>query len=328
MQIARVTPAEHSEFLALINAEIRPDRAKTNAWEDFPVVLGPKNSEFQLVARDDDGALVGGIACLIRQVVTTCGSLDVGGIGSVVTRPDRRGRGISTALQNEILAVLRRKEVPLAVLWTDQPEIYAGRGFTAAGWEAHVDLSGMEFAAEGSGGRIRDYRDPDAEAVEALFRLHPCRTERLPGDSRALYGMPGTRGLVLETEDKGVAAALFCGKGADFPGYVTEWSGARDEVLTLLGEAAGRGWADHLLAPAGTEALVNHLVDRGATWCAHPSGQWAVLDPDRLVALCAAAGAPVPDDRNDAASWLGTVDAAGAIRPGPIGVAIWGFDSV
>jgi GNAT superfamily N-acetyltransferase len=327
MHIANPGPGEHAGFRKLVNAEIRPDHGTTSAWDDFPLILDPANSGWTLVARTAEGAVVAGLAALIREYTTNCGRISVAGLGSVVTHPDHRGQGLSRALQDEMVARLRRQKVPLAVLWTDKPEIYAGRGFTTAGWEHHVVLDGADLPPDT---RARAYVDSDADAVAALYAAHRWRTVRRPGDDARLYGMPGTRGLVAVDAADAVTAACFCGKGADFPGYVTEWSGALDRVVGLLGVVVERGWADHLLAPPGSEALVDALASRGASWFANPSGQWCVLDPAGLAKAARAAGVAPPADANaaDAAAWLGRVDSEGLPQPGPLHLAVWGFDSV
>ncbi|MBE0564735.1 MAG: GNAT family N-acetyltransferase, partial [Krumholzibacteria bacterium] len=266
MQIATATAGDHAGFRALVDAEIRPDRAKTHAWDDFPLVLDPANAPWTLVARAPDGSVAAGLAALIREHTTTLGPLRVAGLGSVVTRPEFRGQGLSTALQEAMLAKLERQDVPLAVLWTDRPEIYAGRGFAAAGWEHHADLGGVSFTAAPPELAVRTYRPADAEAVAALFARHPWRTVRQPGDAARLYGMPGTRGLVAEDPAGRVIAAVFCGKGADFPGYVPEWDGPPQAVLPLLAEARQRGWAEAVLVPAGGETLLERLAALGAGW--------------------------------------------------------------
>ena len=329
MQITRVTPSEHSEFLDLVNAEIRPDRAKSNAWDDFPIILDSNNLEQMLIIKDEEGRIAAGIAGLIRQFRTSCGNLYVGGVGSVVTRPDCRGRGFSKALQIEMLDLLRRKNVPLAVLWTDQPEIYAGRGFIAAGWEVHVDLDEADFAAAPDiKGEIREFRPEDSAAVEALYMEHSSQTIRSEGDSRRLYSMPGTHGLVLAGSDDVPRAAVFCGKGADFPDYVTEWSGTQELVVSLLARARDRGLARHVLVPVGADFIVNTLVDLGASWAAHHSGYWAILDSTALQACCTDDLVDSGQDTDDPRFWLGTIDDSGNPVPGPLGIAVWGFDSV
>ena len=185
MHIATITPERHAEFLDLVDAEIRPDRAKTHAWDDFPLILSPANAAWTLAATAPDGRLAGGIACLIREYSTTSGKVPVAGVGSVVTHPEYRGRGVSTALQNALLTRLRGKNVPLAVLWTDRPEIYAGRGFAPAGWERHVDLAEADLPTELPAGFVaRPFAPGDADAVAALYDRHSLRTIRAPGSRR------------------------------------------------------------------------------------------------------------------------------------------------
>lgn len=328
MEIAGLTLAQHAEFLALVDAEIRPPHAGTRAWEDFPLVLGAGNLAWQIGAVDEDGRLAGGLAILVRTFATSCGDVRVAGIGSVVTRPDCRGRGLSSRLQSEALALLARKEVPLAALWTDRPEIYSGRGFLPAGWEWHADLIPATLPETApAGATVRAWTPADARAAAALYDQHRWRTRREPGDAQRLYGMPGTRGLVAETA-AGIEAALFCGKGADFPQYVTEWAGEPGAVACLLTAAQRTGWADQVLIPAGGEAMAEYLAAAGAAVRAAPSACWAVVRPDLLASVVTSAGGTVPAEERRAPGWLGSVDEEGLVVPGPLTVAVWGFDSV
>lgn len=329
MKIARVDETERTEFLSLVNAEIRPGRANSTAWEDFPLILGPQNHEFQLVCRAPDGRIAGCIACLIRDLKTSCGVMPVAGVGSVVTHPDFRGKGVSTALQIELLDLIKGKNVPLAVLWTDQPEIYSGRGFAPAGWEIHAQLEGLCLPeGELSGLRVRDFSAADVSAVETLYLKHPFATLRQPGDSSALYTMPGTSGLVAVDKDDTVLAAVFCGKGADFPDYITEWDGPHDLVVKLCATARDRGLASQVLIPSGEESLVNSLVDHGASWFPLASGYWKILDIEALSEAVSHSGQALPANLDDPAGWLGSIDEQGHPLVGPLTLAVWGFDSV
>ncbi len=329
MQIASITPARHAEFLALVDAEIRPDRAKTHAWDDFPLILSPENADWTLVATAPNGQIVAGLACLIREFTSSCGKIPVAGIGSVVTRPEFRGQGLSSALQDALLKRLRRKNIPLAVLWTDKPEIYAGRGFTAAGWEMHVDLDGADLPpGVPPGFVVREFATPDADSVQSLYERHQLRTLRQPGDAAKLYNMPGTRGLVVTGDGNEIVAAIFCGKGADFPAYVAEWSGPLALVTVLLAEAVRRAWARYVLCPPGGQQLVTRLIEAGASAFANPGGLWSVLQPDGLSRYLQASGAGAPARVADAAAVLGGVSTAGEPILGPLTIGIWGLDSV
>ncbi|PJA75332.1 hypothetical protein CO151_06890 [bacterium CG_4_9_14_3_um_filter_65_15] len=327
MQIDKPSAAEHAEFLRLVDAEIRPDRAKTHAWEDFPLILHDSNRDSVLIARDETGRIAGGIAGLIREFSSDYGPVAVAGIGSVVTHPDFRGRGISRRLQENLLAEFAPRSVPLAVLWTDQPEIYAGRGFHAAGWEFHLNIQDADLpTALGSEKRIRPLQGSDVGAVSRLYDQHPCRTLRRPGDAEALYMMPGTRGLVLEGA-AGVEAVVFCGKGADFPGYIGEWDGDASGVLMLLEHARRENLAHNILVPAGEEVFAETLVKSGAGWAVRTSGFWRVLDQAGLSRLCGVAVLSA-DEAHPPTYWLGDVNDQGGIRPGILKIGVWGFDSV
>jgi GNAT superfamily N-acetyltransferase len=323
MAIRTIEAAEHAAFVAFLNAGMRPEGSATRADDDFPVVLAPDNLE-GLWGLEDARGWAAGLAVLVRPFATSTGSVDVAGIGSVVTRRDRRGEGLSRQIQHHVLQELATRGVPLAVLWTDQPEIYAGRGFKPAGWEYHVDLAGVDLAAADPPALVRPFRPEDTDAVVARYADHPFHTRRRALDHARLYSMPGTRGLVLERAGAVVAYA-FCGKGADFPGYVAEWGGNAEPVLTLLAAVRDRGLAHRVLVPAGREDLLEAALARGAGTAVVPSGLWTVLRPD-LLARCT--GIESPADPVDAAAWLGSVDADGLPVPGRLALAVWGFDSV
>jgi predicted N-acetyltransferase YhbS len=329
MEIRTVASDEHTDFLALVDAEIRPAGAATRAADDFPLILGPENRDGQLVAVED-GRLLGCLAFLVRPFTTTWGTLPVAGVGSVVTRPEARGCGVSRRLQEAALVRLRRQDVPLAVLWTDRPEIYAGRGFRPAGVEYHVDLTRAELGAPPPWLRVVPFTPDRAAVVAEIYADHPLRTLRRSGDAEQLYAMRGTRGRLALDADGIVLAHVFCGKGADFPGYVLEWGGDREVVLALLGQAAAEGLARHVLVPQGGEDLVDRLVDCGGAWFAQPSGCWSVVQPAALARRGREHGWVPPEgaDLGEPGLWLGRVGADGQPEPGPLGVAVWGFDSV
>jgi predicted N-acetyltransferase YhbS len=329
LEIRNVTAAERAAFLALIDTELRPPGATTSALDDFPIALGLGNRSGQYVAVDD-GEVVGCLACLIRPFVTSAGVIDVAGIGSVVTAKHRRGEGLSARLQTHAMRRIRAAGVPLVVLWSERPELYARRGFRAAGVEYHVDLERCElgeFAA--NEGPIRPFETGDIPTIATLYQQHALRTERALAETASLYRMPGTQGLVYAPEPD-VRAYIFCGKGADFPGYVCEFGGDPGAVAALLARARTLGYASHVLVPQGATALLTLLADRRARWSARPSGLWAVAAADRLPATTTAATEIATGDpaAADPRVWLGHVDETGCAHPGAFDVAVWGFDSV
>jgi hypothetical protein len=330
--IRTLTPAELPDYLAFLEAGMRPRGAKTRAADDFPIALSAGNLP-GLYGSWEDGELVAGLAVLVRDLATNAGPLPVAALGSVVTRADRRGEGHSRRLQAAVLADLTRQGVPLAVLWTDRPDLYAGRGFHAAGWEHHADVGSA--ALDGflaPGWKCRPYAGDDLAAVVDLYGRHVWRTLRLAADHGRLYGMPGTRGLLVHDDHDRLQAYAFAGKGEDFTDYVAEWGGEPEAVAAVLAETVHRGWARRVLLPQGSEGLIALLDRQGAPRFAVASGLWAILDPEALsravLARVPAAVLPAPERRADPGAWLGEVAAAGEVRPGPLRTAIWGLDSV
>lgn len=323
MIMRTVKPGERDRLLELVESRLRRPGAPTGPADDFPLALGEANGDWQLVI-EENGQFLAGLTGLVRPCFTSAGELEVAAIGSVVTAEAAQGRGLSRRLQEAMLARLAAAAVPLTVLWSDRPEVYASRGFAAAGVEFHLDLQYWRGPDAPAGAVIRPFAMPDCAGVAGLHALHPYRTCRAAGDAVRLYTMPGTRGWVLEpAPGAGVAAYAFCGKGQDFSGWILEWGGAPDLVTPLLTHLRATAGARWLLAPQGTEGMVARLAAAGARGAACASGLWRVTDGARLAEF--AGGDPRSTVARD---WLGGVDASGQIRPGPLRLAIWGFDSV
>lgn len=322
MTIRTVRPGERGRLLALVESGLRRTGSPTGPADDFPLALGEANRDWQLVV-EEEGEFLAALACLIRPCVTSAGELPVAAIGSVVTAASAQGRGLSRRLQAEVLARLGEQGVPLAVLWSDRPELYRARGFASAGVEFHVELDGWRSPDAPPDAVVRPYAQGDAAAVATLHARHPYRTRREPGDDALLYGMPGTRGWVLEMSAGAAPTAYaFCGKGQDFPDWILEWGGEPSAVAVLVAHLYVHAAARWLLAPQGAQEMAARLAAGGARVVARPSGLWCVTSASRLATLV---GGTARD--RAACMWLGRVDESGLPRPGPLQLAVWGFDS-
>jgi len=335
MQIRPISPPEHGELLALVDDELRPAGAVTRAVEDYPVALDLANQE-DLWVLEEGGEIAACLACLVRPFVTSLGELQVAAIGSVVTRPKWRGQGLSSRLQGEVLTQLRERQVTLAVLWSDHPEWYLGRGFEPAGVEYHLDLAHWQPSSPDGrdilDARVRSFRADDISAVGRLYRCHQYHTRRSELDDRRLYNMRGTRGLVLADRQDNVLAYAFCGKGADFPAYVHEWGGEPWQVAVLLQRLHAISAVHRVLVPQGAESLLARLTHEGCSWFSHCCGLWCVLNSSLLLERAAERlpneNFSIPENPQSAVTWLGCVDNGGHVVTGPCQLAIWGFDSV
>lgn len=85
-----------------------------------------RNTRLALV----DGHVVANVQVHRRPVHYGVSRLTMGGIGHVATHPDFRGQGLSTALLNEAIGLMRQDGYHLSLLYTGINEFYARLGWT------------------------------------------------------------------------------------------------------------------------------------------------------------------------------------------------------
>jgi predicted acetyltransferase len=84
----------------------------------------------------DDGKIVAHVACIDQEVIIEGGTIRVGGVSSVATKPGYRGRGLMTELLNRASSFMRSQGYPLSDLGGDRLR-YGRFGWETAGikWE-------------------------------------------------------------------------------------------------------------------------------------------------------------------------------------------------
>ncbi|MFE7469430.1 GNAT family N-acetyltransferase, partial [Streptomyces sp. NPDC057499] len=202
----------------------------------------------------------------------------VGGIGSVATRPEARGRGLVRLLLAAAERAMLAEGCAWSLLFTGTPGVYRG-----SGWEEFpsVCFEGRLAPVPAAGEfRVRAAAGPDAPRVAELHRAYnadrPLSTVRAPGDWAvrvpAWYGpLDGT--LVAEDPRTGELAGWLVAQPEGEWLEVREFAGAPEclgELLAAAGErgrAAGTGRARVRLPdePAVTGALPRLLADARRT---------------------------------------------------------------
>jgi len=284
---------EYDRIVAFVD-EAFGRRPEASLVHDFPTALGRSNLQHLFVGTIDD-TLVTAAAALVRTWQTSVGPLRTACLGSFFTPAAFRGRGYSAALQQWALERLADEGVDWAVLWTQQPELYRGRGFRTLGRELHGRLEDIDLGSVPGGYAVREARKDDVPALLALYRRHRWRAERDASDF-ALHLDPRTSRILVLENGTGVEAYAAVGKGKDFVDYVHEYAGEPALVHALWGAARERG-ARFVLVPDGAEA---YLSGRGEAVPRRmqPAAMGRAILPDNL-----------PRDL-DTISW-----------------AAWGFDS-
>ncbi|MFF2014165.1 GNAT family N-acetyltransferase [Streptomyces sp. NPDC058195] len=175
----------------------------------------------------------------------------VGGIGSVATRPEARGRGLVRQLLAAAERTMRAEGCAWSLLFTGTPGVYRG-----SGWEEFASgcVEGRLAPAPATGEfPVRAATGTDAPEVAALHREYnadrPLSTVRAPEDWAvrvpAWYGpLDGT--LVAEDPRTGALAGWLVARHEGEWLEVREFAGAPECLGDLLATAGERGRAEGL----------------------------------------------------------------------------------
>lgn len=282
MTFSYSTPAplssdDWSSLLTLLST-VHP---QTHAWDyvsEYPLMLNRENISHCYGIKDAaTGQLVCHIGTLRRTLQLDGYSLTVAIIGSVATHPEHRGTGLASQLLQYVHMNLRSQGIGMAFLWSDSRRLYEQMGYQAVG-RAHVfGMTRVPVAPLTVGEEVR--RPSEAELVYLSEPRKPKRGfERSRSEQLRLHSIPNLEVWVLMREGQWVAA-LYIGKGSDFPDIVHECLGERADIEKLLVHAYWkRGQRLGLLTdenPAGLMPLASSL---GWPSMDVPQAQVAILD--------------------------------------------------
>lgn len=217
------------EALALLERVLR---AGAPYAAECPLVFDAR-APGRVIEIKPDGVVRSACTVLERELVMPHARIPAGFIGSVVTDPDHRGRGLATQALDAAEKDLHSRGCLLAMLWPNEPGFYERRGWRAIGAERDFVLSPSICEALPDASQVRLRVPDDDEAIHELYGLHPERVERTEAETHALLGCPDMEVLVCERWGRTVAYSCL-GRGADFHDVVHEWAGDAQAVLALL----------------------------------------------------------------------------------------------
>jgi len=251
---------------------------------EYPLVFDPA-FDGELIVAEEDGSPRAACALVVRELVLPDVRLQVGLIGSVVTAPAWRGRGLASRVLAHAEARGLERGCLATLLWADDPGFYRRRGYAEVGTERDFLLEPCASRGLPPPSGVRAARPGDAAAIHALYAAHLARVERDRAETRALLACPGMR--VLVREGKSGAAAYACmGRGADLQGVVHEWAGAADDVAALArAHLEQHGRPIVVMAPPGASALEGALRSAGALASEGVLGMGKLLDLGRALEL-------------------------------------------
>ena len=239
----------------LLNAGF-PVEEGASFFDDFPV-WGQDTPEIDRVGIRDEGGrwiAAGGLReCSMIAGVGPDGrdqNHQIGIVGGIVTDPGFRGQGLAGQIVAELLALARKRDLPVVVLFGSVTPLYQRLGFVNFGRQARIPLH-SEFK-----GNITQQLTVTSVYPEGLDRFFLNRTQGLRVMPEDLGWIRAHRHVEWVTAGPADAPEAFAavGKGIDLQGIVHEVGGSPEAVRQLLNGVAHSSPSCELLANA-------HLID-------------------------------------------------------------------
>jgi GNAT superfamily N-acetyltransferase len=255
---------EFTDFVNFLSGQLRPTQ-KWSIADEYPLAIQGANLNNVRVIRDDKIFLS---AAVMKPLVikSPAGLFKVAAIGSVVTAPEHRNRGLSRQILDDCLAAGKAHGCDFAILWTNLFEFYRKLGLELAGTEISLTLPAhlkLDETTEKPHFMQSDKVDP--EAILRLYSQHTTGSIRTIDDIRRFLQIPNARVYTAWDGANRLQAYAVEGKGADFSGYIHEWGGGVSKLLPLLGFALkDRSQRLTVIAPHHASNFVRKLILAGA----------------------------------------------------------------
>ncbi len=242
-------PEERRSALDLINSALRPNGPST-ILKEYPLVLGKGNlHNMRVVVKGRE--VLSHAALYFSKLRSRDIVFDVGGVGSVATHPEYRGRGLASAVIRDCVSIMKESHCHLSVLWTQRHDFYRKLGYEAAGSEYLFRARASDFAHVSRDCKVVPYSRRRLSAIIEIHERETLRTERTRKQYETYLGIPKTKTL-LAMRGNAVTAYAVMGKGEDFGNCIHEWGGNAGDLLSLVREFTSSSSSGEImiLAPA------------------------------------------------------------------------------
>jgi len=216
-----------------LNQNLRPDFS-FSIIEEYPSLFKPYPGGVSYYI-ESENSIASHVLTLIRTYYHSSFSLKIGLIGSVVTAPKFRGRGMARTLIKHACEIFRKENCEICLLWSGNNKFYEPLGFYRAGKEKDLIFNTEVISDNDS--QIREFEfDRDVGSIWRLYLKHSGHLDRSLEEQKRLCKIPRTRIFVLE-EDNKIISYIAINKGADFENYIHEWGGDIASVFKIISHA-------------------------------------------------------------------------------------------
>jgi GNAT superfamily N-acetyltransferase len=224
---------EVSQLIDFLDKHLRPG-SNWSIDKEYPLVFDDNNLENIKIIMDKDHAVLAHAATKYLITKSTAGLFKVATIGSVLTAPEHRGQGLSNEVLNSAIQAAERECADFAILWTDLFDHYRKLGFELAGTEWSFVIDNTFSIPTPAGLRILKSNRVDPQAILKVYSQHTCNSIRTSEEIRRYLQIPNANVYTAWAADNRLVAYAIEGKGADLQGYIHEWGGGVNELMSLF----------------------------------------------------------------------------------------------
>lgn len=319
--------------LQFLNDELR-SKSDSFLQDEYPSLYrGLPGGESLFIEREQK--VISHVGIMSRRYRHPSFEMEIGLIGSVVTRKEQRGEGLASFLIQEAIKRLSKQGCTLVLLWSDQPDFYFPLGFHRAGNELDFRISLKKAEGSRPCSRLLN-KEKDLELIWKLYQKRSSRLDRSLAEMSALVDIPRTQIYVTESNGK-LDSYIAVNKGADFTNYIHEWSGSVERVKGNIQDCQNRFFSGvplTLIAPFEKEnETFSEIADQ--SWKGS-LGLVKNLDRTHLVkcfkSFCGESGGFVSETDylklNDEELLLAVLGRDGLGSKPFLPLFLWGFDSI
>lgn len=272
---------EKSDLINFLTKQLRPNSTWTIA-DEYPLAITKSNFHNIRFIRDENGQILSAAVMKPMVIKTLAGLFKVTAIGSVVTESNQRGKGLSQKVLSHCIQAATESGSDFAVLWTDLYDFYRKLDFELAGREVSLALQ-TQLPNTAPELRFEETNKIDPQAILRLYSKHSCGVVRTVEDIRQFLRIPNSKVYSAWGTDNQLKAFAVEGKGIDLQGYLHEWSGDVDSLISLFSFAQTK--SENILtvlSPAHATNLITQLENLGSKKFEGILGMIRILNPTQF----------------------------------------------
>lgn len=252
------------QVIEFLDEQLRPS-ATWSIKDEYPLVFSEANrGNIRLLESESDGEILSHAVSKYLITKTPIGIFKVAAIGSVVTNPRHRNQGHSREVLESTLQAARSHGCDFAILWTDLYDFYRKLGFELAGSEVSLSID-EKFQVTPENLRIECTSQVSPESLLTIYNRHRVGTIRNIVDIRSYLQIPNMKVYTAWDQNNRLMAYAIEGKGADLSGYIHEWGGGVQELMTLFKHIQqSQNRIITVISPGHSENLIRQCQQAGA----------------------------------------------------------------